>query len=160
MRLSSLLLLVPVMAIGLSACASSTLTTEDRTVNFAFGKSNLTTESKAKLDNLVSVIKSDDSVGAVNIVGYADRIGNAKANDHLSKRRANTVKAYLNKKGWSYTNIDNTRWVGETESNMACGDKATRANIDCLAPDRKVEVELISKISDFCLNWTSRQCRQ
>jgi len=153
-------LLLPVLAIGLTACASATLTPEDRTVNFPFGKSDLTAEAKGKLDHVVSVIKDDSSVGAVNIVGYADRIGNAKANDHLSKRRANTVKRYMEKKGWNYSTIDNTRWVGESESNAACGDKATRATIDCLAPDRKVEVELMSKISDFCTNWTSRHCRQ
>ena len=159
MRLSSLSLLVPVMALGLTACAGTNMPLEDRTVHFSFGKATLSAEAKGKLNTIANVAKSDESIGAVNIVGYADRIGNAKANEHLSKRRANTVKAYLNKKGWNYTNVEQTRWVGESQS-TGCEDKATRKNIDCLAPDRKVEVEFISRISEFCTNWTGRHCRQ
>lgn len=160
MKLYAKFLLAPVLALGLSACASVHMTEEDRTVNFDFGKATLSHEAKAKLDTIVSTLNRDDTIGAVNIVGYADHIGDAKANDVLSKRRAAAVKSYLSKKGWNYSVVGDTRWVGESQSNKSCGDKANRATIDCLAPSRKVEVEFVSKISEFCKNLTTRHCRQ
>jgi len=153
-------LLVPSLALGLTSCASTMMNENDRTVHFEFGKSHLTAEAKGKLDRMVDVLKSDSSVGAVNIVGYADHIGSERANESLSKRRAHAVKKYLEKKGWNYTNVGATRWVGEAHSNAGCGDKASRSTIECLSPDRKVEVEFVAKLSEYCQHKYGRHCRQ
>jgi OOP family OmpA-OmpF porin len=159
MRMFAKLLLLPIVALGLSSCASTMVTEENRTVYFDFGKSTLTSEAKAKLDNIATTLNDDSSVGAVNLVGYADHIGNEASNDALSKRRANAVKAYLSKKGWTYSAVGDTRWVGESQS-TGCGEKASSETIACLSPDRKVEIQFVSKISDFCQHKFSRHCRQ
>src|SRR5262245_6378724 len=52
------------------------LSKEQRTVYFDFNKSTLNASEKAKLDNLARAVKASKQVKSVDIVGYADMIGN------------------------------------------------------------------------------------
>lgn len=116
---------------------------EDRTVYFHFNDSSLTAEAKAKLDSLVTILKSDKEIKSVSIVGYADRIGSVEYNQRLSRKRAMTVKDYLASQGYLNTGITKTRWVGKSKPTANCSNKLSRNDlIACLAPDRKVEVEI------------------
>ena len=116
---------------------------EQRTIHFAFNKSDLTAESKAKLDSLTEVLKSADDVKAAKIVGYADRIGSIAYNDKLSQARAEAVKDYIVAHGYAKATVAETRWVGKTEPITACPANMKRSSlIECLQPDRRVEVEL------------------
>jgi len=124
-------------------CAGSGLALEDRTVYFEFGKSNLTKDAIVKLDRLAEVVKaSGATITKANIFGYADMIGDTDSNKRLSQKRAQVVKGYLSKKGVSTGKAD-VRAFGEDAPVAKCdGVAAGKALIKCLAPNRRVEVEL------------------
>lgn len=115
---------------------------EDRTVYFNFNDSTLTEEATAKLDSLLEILKSDSEIKSVSIVGYADRIGSVAYNDKLSRKRALTVKDYLAKNGYTNASVTKTRWVGKSKPSVTCKGGKSGEVISCLAPDRKVEIEV------------------
>ena len=110
---------------------------------FEFDKSNLTPEARSKLDNEV-VAKARDfgSVSHVQIDGHADRMGSQEYNQRLSERRAETVRAYLVSKGFDASRMD-TIGFGKTNPVKSCpGNLARKELIACLAPNRRVVVEV------------------
>lgn len=120
----------------------SRLTIEQRTVYFDFNKSTLNAKEKKKLDEVSQIILDSHEVESVDIVGYADMIGKASYNKRLSTKRAQTVKSYLATKGLKTRNV-NVRGLGESHSVTHCDEKLARADlINCLAADRRVEIEL------------------
>ena len=120
----------------------SRLTIEQRTVYFDFNKSTLNAKEKAKLDEVSKIIIDSKEVESVDIVGYADMIGKSSYNKSLSTRRAQTVKSYLATKGLKTRNV-NLKGLGETNSVTHCAETLPRQDlINCLAADRRVEIEL------------------
>ena len=83
-------------------------------------------------------------IGSATIaaVGFADRFGTDSYNQALSERRVETVKAYLVSKGIEPNRIY-TEGKGETQPVKACPKMSGKALIDCLSPNRRVEVEVI-----------------
>ncbi len=76
-----------------------------------------------KLDTLANVLTSSDNVKGARIVGYADRIGNARShNEKLSKKRAENVKNYLAAKGLINTRVAETRWLGSSMPSTDCAN--------------------------------------
>ena len=69
------------------------------TLNFLPGTSDLTPESVAQLDAVVSAARGR-SGGEIVIVGHTDRQGAAEANDALSLRRADAIRDILVGKGF------------------------------------------------------------
>lgn len=115
----------------------------DRTVYFPFNVASLTPESQQKLDSLAQRINSASDVQDAQVVGFADRIGTTSYNEALSKKRAEGVRNYLIGHNVVTENETITRWVGKKESNTQCPGKLSHEQlIQCLAPDRKVTVEL------------------
>ncbi|KEY59054.1 porin OmpA [Serratia sp. DD3] len=116
-------------------------------VLFAFGKSTLKAEGQQALDQLYSQLSSlDPKDGSVVVVGFTDVVGSAESNLRLSEHRAQSVVSYLISKGIPADKIT-ARGMGE--ANPITGDKcgyrsgrATPAQIACLAPDRRVEIEV------------------
>ncbi|HWJ93246.1 MAG TPA: OmpA family protein [Telluria sp.] len=96
-----------------------------------------------KLDDIAAALQADTSITDVDITGYTDRLGSTKYNQKLSLRRANAVRDYLIGKG-----IDGSRLkaVGRGEENpvVTCNQKKRSELIECLAPNRRVEVEQIT----------------
>jgi OOP family OmpA-OmpF porin len=118
-------------------------TQEERTVYFEFNHATLTPEAKERLDSLVNVLKSNDSVKEAGIVGYADRIGSVSYNERLSQKRAEAVRDYLVANGYTNARVTATRWVGKSEPSTNCSARETHAQlVACLHNDRKVEVEI------------------
>lgn len=78
------------------------------------------------------------------VVGYADRIGSEEYNKNLSLRRAEAVKDHLVSRGIDPSRIfvDGKGEANPVTGNSCIGDKRTKALIDCLAPDRRVEIEV------------------
>ena len=112
---------------------------------FDFDKAVLRPEGKAKLDD-VSVKVKDIKLEVIIAVGHADRIGSDKYNQNLSERRAAAVKDYLVSKGVEPNRVY-TEGKGETQpvTGDKCGTsvKKSKKLIECLQPDRRVEIEII-----------------
>jgi OmpA-OmpF porin, OOP family len=112
---------------------------------FDFDKATLRPEGKAKFDKLVDDIKGI-KLEVIIAVGHADRIGSDKYNQKLSERRAASVKDYLVGKGIEANRV---YAEGKGEKQPVTGDKCgtsvkkTKKLIECLQPDRRVEIEVI-----------------
>jgi len=111
---------------------------------FDFNKAVLRPEGKAKLDELVAKAK-EIKLEVILAVGHTDRIGSDSYNQKLSEKRAAAVKEYLVAKGIEANRVY-TEGKGEKQpvtGNKCKGDKKTKALIDCLQPDRRVDIEVI-----------------
>jgi OOP family OmpA-OmpF porin len=112
---------------------------------FDFNKADLRAEGKAKFDKLVADIKGI-KLEVIIAVGHADRIGKDAYNQKLSERRAAAVKDYLVSKGIEANRVY-AEGKGEkqpvTGGKCGKGDVKSKKLIDCLQPDRRVEIEVI-----------------
>ena len=63
--------------------------------NFKFGKTVLPDEAKAKIDEMVSQLKTDPKNVYLEIEGHTDNVGDAKTNERIGLARAEAVKRYL-----------------------------------------------------------------
>jgi OOP family OmpA-OmpF porin len=109
---------------------------------FDFDKAVLKPEGKAKLSDLAAKIKSVN-LEVVVATGYTDKIGSDKYNDRLSLRRAQAVKAYLVSQGIEANRVY-TEGKGKRNPVVTdCSQKNRKALIACLAPNRRVEVEVV-----------------
>ena len=63
-------------------------------IYFGFGKSNLSKDEQAKLDDAVQKLASIKGY-VVEVEGFADRTGNVAYNRDLSRKRADAVVHYL-----------------------------------------------------------------
>ena len=109
---------------------------------FDFDKAILKPAGKAKLDDLGSKI-GDLNLEVVVATGYTDRIGSDKYNDRLSLRRAQAVKAYLVSKGIEANRIYTEGKGKRNPVTTGCNQKNHKQLVACLAPDRRVEVEVV-----------------
>lgn len=111
---------------------------------FDFDKAVLKPDGEMALDIFADKLKGIN-YDLIIAVGYADRIGSEEYNKGLSLRRAEAVKNYLvNERGISPDRIFTD---GKGEANPVTGDscigyKKSKALIDCLSPDRRVEIEV------------------
>ena len=111
---------------------------------FDFDKAVLKPEGMQALDDLISKL-AGVKYDLIIAVGYADRIGTEEYNKGLSVRRAEAVKHYLvTHKGIDPSNIftDGKGEANPVTGDTCKGDKKTKALIDCLQPDRRVEIEV------------------
>ncbi|MFK5211230.1 porin OmpA [Glaesserella parasuis] len=114
-------------------------------VLFDFGKANLKPAAAQTLDAVhTEIVNLGLANPAVQVNGYTDRIGKDAANLTLSQKRAETVANYIVSKG---VNPANVTAVGYGEANPVTGNtcdavKGRKALITCLAPDRRVEIQV------------------
>jgi OOP family OmpA-OmpF porin len=129
---------------AVKAGTASTLTIHGDAL-FKTGKSSikdLTPEGRAKLDDLVAKIKAFGAIDTIKVIGHADKMGKAAANQKLSLARAKSVSSYLKSKGvkaktFTSSGMGDTKPVVECDMNLA--KDALKA---CLAPNRRVEIEV------------------
>lgn len=109
---------------------------------FDFDKAILKPAGKEKLDDLATRIEALN-LEVVVATGHTDRIGSTAYNDRLSMRRAQAVKAYLVSKGVPADRIY-TEGKGKRQPvTTGCNQRNRKALIACLAPDRRVEIEVV-----------------
>lgn len=113
-------------------------------VYFDFDRAELPAAESAKLAQML-----DSGFKRIDAVGHADRIGRAAYNRDLSRRRADAVRDYLVRNKVDAALV-RTSAKGEIEpaSGDACVDmgperRANRGLVECLQPDRRVEVTFI-----------------
>ena len=63
--------------------------------NFAFNKTILPDEAKARLDKMVADLKADPKGVYIEIEGHTDNVGDAQVNEKIGLERAEAVKRYL-----------------------------------------------------------------
>jgi OOP family OmpA-OmpF porin len=109
---------------------------------FEFNKTVLTKEARAKLDSEV-IAKLGDmrDVRYIIVNGHADRLGSPQYNQRLSEKRADAVRAYLVSKGVDAGKVE-TLGFGKTLPVKGCADQDRKGLIECLAPNRRVVVEV------------------
>ncbi|RTQ31260.1 outer membrane protein assembly factor BamE [Variovorax gossypii] len=134
----------PVVAVA-PAAAPATKTTLGADGLFRFdGRTlaDLLPEGRRKLDALAADIASSASVETVRVTGHTDRLGSDAYNQALSLARAGTVRDYLVQAGVPARKIQ-VQGRGSSEPKVQCARQAARAAlIDCLAPNRRVEIEV------------------
>ena len=114
---------------------------------FDFGKSTVKPASKKALDKFAADLKGAN-FDVITVTGHTDRIGSHAYNMKLSTRRAEAVKAYLVESAGipagkiTAKGVDGANPV--TKPGECKGKKATKKLIACLAPDRRVEVEVVA----------------
>jgi len=111
---------------------------------FDFDKAVLKPEGKAALDSeVIDKLKDVSKLELVLVTGHTDRIGTQAYNQRLSERRANTVRDYLVSRGVARDKIE-TLGMGKTQPipGVVCNQKNMKELIACLAPNRRVEVEV------------------
>jgi len=115
--------------------------TVDAAKLFGYDKANLIAEGKAALDEAAAKIKANPEIKTVTVTGHTDRIGSEAYNQKLSERRAKQVAEYLAAQGVD-AGIITATGKGESEPVVQCvGNKATKKLIQCLAPNRRVEIK-------------------
>lgn len=119
---------------------------EAGTVYFNFDDVDLTAEARTKLKNLAESLKNARDIESVHVVGYADMMGEDTYNADLSSRRANAVRGYLSSLGVKNAREVMVRGLGSSNSVTDCDTGMSReAKIQCLAADRRVEVQVSYK---------------
>jgi OOP family OmpA-OmpF porin len=118
-------------------------------VLFEFDKAVLRPEGRAKLDELATRL-GDARVDRIDVVGHADRIGKEQYNEELSQRRAEAVRDYLAQSARLQENQVQAEGRGESDPvtgdrcrNMGPERKSNKKLVDCLQPDRRVDVEVL-----------------
>lgn len=125
---------------------------------FGFDKYNLRPEATATLNQLANRL-SDTKVQSVRVEGNTDFKGSDAYNNELSKNRAQAVTDYLVSQGVPAQKIT-TVGYGKTQAKMTdtcqaevakLGRKVSAAKkrlalIDCIAPDRRVDVKIKTQV--------------
>lgn len=108
---------------------------------FAFDSDKLTDSGMTLLDNMLGNLTAGTlQEKKIQVTGHTDRIGDDAYNLELSKRRAAAVRDYLVSKGVVPTFIE-MNGLGSAKPVVTCEGKRGTALVDCLAPNRRTEVE-------------------
>ncbi|WNH52346.1 OmpA family protein [Stenotrophomonas oahuensis] len=113
---------------------------------FGFDSDSLTAQGRRSVDALVQRVRAASQVQMIAVTGYTDRIGADDYNHKLSQRRAEAVRAALIAGGVPSTAIV-AEGRGETAPVVACAQPPGDALIDCLAPNRRVEISGIAQLA-------------
>jgi OmpA-OmpF porin, OOP family len=100
-----------------------------------------------QLDDITHALKGDNSPDQIVIVGHTDRLGSQDYNQKLSERRALAIKKYLMSQGIESSRL---RVEGHSETNpvVNCEQRNKAALINCLSPNRRVEIEKITIVRE------------
>ena len=111
---------------------------------FDFDRAVLRPDGRAAIDNeIIAKLPQVAKLELVLVTGHTDRIGTQQYNQRLSERRADAVRDYLVSRGVPKDRIE-TLGMGKTQPvpGVVCNQKNLKELIACLAPTRRVEVEV------------------
>ncbi|HEX5357152.1 MAG TPA: OmpA family protein [Aquabacterium sp.] len=113
---------------------------------FGFDASQVQADGKRALDGFAKELEGT-LFSVINVEGHTDRLGSQTYNQHLSEQRAEAVKNYLVETG--KVDAGKISATGKSESMPITkpedckGSKPTARLIECLQPDRRVEIEVV-----------------
>ncbi len=111
-----------------------------------YGVEDILPNGREELTAIAAKLKNADNA-AIKVVGHTDRIGSDSANQLLSQRRAQTVREFLADRGVAASAIT-AEGRGESEPVKDCEEQARTALIACLAPNRRVEIQVGASSAD------------
>lgn len=114
---------------------------------FAFGQAsvaNLSEAGRAELDALAARVLATPGIDMVHVIGHSDRIGKDAANVELSRKRAAAVRDHLVAAGVPAAMVTAVG-RGSVEPVATCDGERGQALIDCLAPNRRVDVRVVAR---------------
>ena len=114
----------------------------DAKVGFGFDRADLDATATAAIDTLVSEGRSKGNIRSVKVTGHADRIGTEDYNLDLSLRRASAVGDYLTQNAGIDAQSVELAGKGESQPLVGCDGVRGAALVECLAPNRRVEIIL------------------
>ena len=100
---------------------------------------------KLRLDAVAIELKKAAAARALKITGYTDRLGGNVYNQRLSLLRARTVEQYLRMRG--VTLPITVQGLGSANQRVDCRQTKRDELVRCLAPNRRVEIELAGAAS-------------
>jgi len=144
---------VPVVAVAAVPVVAAAAAPEPKKVSgkitlaastaFAVGKSELTPEGKAAIDQeVMTKLAKVSKIESISIVGHADPSGKEADNVKLSKNRAEAVKNYMVSKGVK-AEVISTEGKGSSVPlpEVKCDPKLSKDKLRaCYAPLRRIEV--------------------
>ena len=114
---------------------------------FDFDSAVLKANGLAELDNLIDEVKEAQKDGqtiqSVTVTGHTDQLGSEAVNLKLSQARAEAVRDYMKRRGFPDVPIT-VAGKGAADPVVpleSCGG-TTEQKIDCLAPNRRVVVDI------------------
>ena len=123
-----------------AAAPAPAVTSMDAKVNFGFDRADLDATATAAIDTLVGEAKSKGGIKSVRVTGHADRIGTEEYYLELSLRRAGAVSDYLTQNAGIDAQAVELAGKGESQPLVGCEGVRGAALVNCLAPNRRVEV--------------------
>lgn len=115
---------------------------------FGFNKSKLNDlpgSVRDTLRNFAQQLKANlSTLESITISGHTDRLGNDEQNLKLSTARAEAIKEFFVLQGIDADKIK-TEGKGSGVSLVECTDTVRTTLIDCLAPNRRVDIEFKQK---------------
>jgi OmpA-OmpF porin, OOP family len=116
------------------SAGAATASTQSFVVYFDTGRATLTLQGRRVADDAVAAFKSSKATH-VAIAGFTDTTGGARANEALSRRRAETVRDYLIAHGVPLSDMA-VGWHGETDLRVATGNGVAQPQ------NRRVEINI------------------
>lgn len=123
-----------------AAAPAPAMVSTDGKVGFGFDRADLDADATAAIDTLVGEAKSKGGIKSVRVTGHADRIGTEEYNLDLSLRRAGAVGDYLTQNAGVDAQAIELAGKGESQPLVGCEGVRGAALVNCLAPNRRVEV--------------------
>jgi outer membrane protein OmpA-like peptidoglycan-associated protein len=106
-------------------------------VTFEFGSSSqLTSGSKAQIDNLIAILKANKDV-KIKVAAFADTKGTEQANMEISQKRAKTIESMLEQGGVGSQVVKTKEYGDEYVKESASASDATRAS------DRHIAIRFV-----------------
>lgn len=111
---------------------------------FAFNSTKLLPAGVKQIDTLTEGLNKNELMNKhIIISGHTDRIGRKDENLRLSLARAESVKQQMIANGIPASIIE-TRGMGDSEPHVSCAGDRSATLIDCLAPNRRISVDIVN----------------
>ena len=115
------------------------------TGQFPLNSAELSAEARAALDrDVLSKLANAGEIGHIGVRGHTDELGSDEYNQWLSEKRATAVRDYLVEKGIDPSRIE-VVGLGKAASVKVCQAAKGAALVDCLAPNRRVELAITAQ---------------
>ena len=115
------------------------------TGQFPLNSAALTAEARAALDReIFPRLVNVGEIRRIVVSGHTDRLGPVEYNRRLSEKRAAAVRDYLVAKGVDESRIE-VLGFGQTAPLKACAAEKRAELVDCLAPNRRVELAITAQ---------------